>query len=139
MLTNYVNNLSNLVNQFVPIYQTILDTINNPNEISNIYQLLDNITEELNANGNECELEFMANNKFILTTYTGNGNCIINVMPGGANISCSVGICGTANLLYNLQRPRQRTAAGCTDNCLLPPAGSAPAQNVPVCPYIPVP
>lgn len=41
MLTNYVNNLSNLVNQFVPIYQTILDTINNPNEISNIYQLLD--------------------------------------------------------------------------------------------------
>lgn len=69
MLTNYVNNLSNLVNQFVPIYQTILDTINNPN-------------------------------KFILTTYTGNGNCIINVMPGGANISCSVGICGTANLLY---------------------------------------
>lgn len=38
MLTNYVNNLSNLVNQFVPIYQTILDTINNPNEISNIYQ-----------------------------------------------------------------------------------------------------
>lgn len=84
MLTNYVNNLSNLVNQFVPIYQTILD----------------NITEELNANGNECELEFMANNKFILTTYTSNGNCIINVMPGGANISCSVGICGTANLLY---------------------------------------
>lgn len=84
MLTNYVNNLSNLVNQFVPIYQTILDTINNPNEISNIYQLL----------------EFMANNKFILTTYTSNGNCIINVMPGGANISCSVGICGTANLLY---------------------------------------
>lgn len=100
MLTNYVNNLSNLVNQFVPIYQTILDTINNPNEISNIYQLLDNITEELNTNGNECELEFMANNKFILTTYTGNGNCIINVLPGGANISCSVGICGTANLLY---------------------------------------
>lgn len=48
----------------------------------------------------ECELEFMANNKFILTTYTGNGNCIINVLPGGANISCSVGICGTANLLY---------------------------------------
>lgn len=87
MLTNYVNNLSNLVNQFVPIYQTILDTINNPNEISNIYQ-------------NECELEFMANNKFILTTYTGNGNCIINVLPGGANINCSVGICGTANLLY---------------------------------------
>lgn len=84
MLTNYVNNLSNLVNQFVPIYQTILDTI----------------TEELNANGNECELEFMANNKFILTTYTGNGNCIINVLPGGANINCSVGICGTANLLY---------------------------------------
>lgn len=84
MLTNYVNNLSNLVNQFVPIYQTILD----------------NITEELNASGNECELEFMANNKFILTTYTGNGNCIINVLPGGANISCSVGICGTANLLY---------------------------------------
>lgn len=84
MLTNYVNNLSNLVNQFVPIYQTILD----------------NITEELNANGNECELEFMANNQFILTTYTSNGNCIINVMPGGANISCSVGICGTANLLY---------------------------------------
>lgn len=73
MLTNYVNNLSNLVNQFVPIYQTILDTINNP---------------------------FMANNKFILTTYTGNGNCIINVLPGGTNISCSVGICGTANLLY---------------------------------------
>ena len=83
MLTNYVNNLSNLVNQFVPIYQ-----------------LLDTITEELNASGNECELEFMANNKFILTTYTGNGNCIINVLPGGANISCSVGICGTANLLY---------------------------------------
>lgn len=54
MLTNYVNNLSNLVNQFVPIYQTILDTIDNPNEISNIYQLLDNITEELNASGNEC-------------------------------------------------------------------------------------
>lgn len=52
MLTNYVNNLSNLVNQF------------------------------------------------ILTTYTSNGNCIINVMPGGANINCSVGICGTANLLY---------------------------------------
>lgn len=100
MLTNYVNNLSNLVNQFVPIYQTILDTINNPNEISNIYQLLDNITEELNASGNECELEFMANNQFILTTYTSNGNCIINVMPGGANISCGVGICGTANLLY---------------------------------------
>lgn len=98
--TNYVNNLSNLVNQFVPIYQTILDTINNPNEISNIYQLLDNITEELNASSNECELEFMANNQFILTTYTSNGNCIINVMPGGANISCSVGICGTANLLY---------------------------------------
>lgn len=24
---------------------------------------------ELNANGNECELEFMANNKFILTTW----------------------------------------------------------------------
>ena len=42
----------------------------------------------------------LANNKFILTTYTGNGNCIINVMPGGANINCSVGICGTANLLY---------------------------------------
>lgn len=84
MLTNYVNNLSNLVNQFVPIYQTILD----------------NITEELNASGNDCELEFMANNQFILTTYTSNGNCIINVMPGGANISCSVGICGTANLLY---------------------------------------
>lgn len=42
----------------------------------------------------------MANNKFILTTYTGNGNCIINVLPGGANINCSVGICGTANLLY---------------------------------------
>ena len=103
MLTNYVNslnNLSNLVNQFVPIYQTILDTINNPNEISNIYQLLDNITEELNANGNECELEFRANNQFILTTYTSNGKCIINVMPGGANINCSVGICGTANLLY---------------------------------------
>lgn len=103
MLTNYVNNLSNLsnlVNQFVPIYQTILDTINNPNEISNIYQLLDNITEELDANGNECELEFMANNQFILTTYTSNGNCIITVMPGGANISCSVGICGTAKLLY---------------------------------------
>lgn len=36
----------------------------------------------------------------MLTKYTGNGNCIINVMPGGANISCSVGICGTANLLY---------------------------------------
>lgn len=68
---------------FVPIYQTILDTINNPNEISNIYQLLDNITEELNASGNNCELEFMANNQFILTTYTSNGNCIINVMPGG--------------------------------------------------------
>lgn len=84
MLTNYVNNLSNLVNQFVPIYQTILDTI----------------TEELNANGNECELEFMANNQFILTTYTSNGNCIINVMPGGANINCKVGICGTANLCY---------------------------------------
>lgn len=103
MLTNYVNNLnnlSNLVNQFVPIYQTILDTINNPNEISNIYQLLDNITEELDANGNECELEFMANNKFILTTYTSNGNCIINVLPGAANINCSVGICGTANLCY---------------------------------------
>lgn len=103
MLTNYVNNLNNLnnlVNQFVPIYQTILDTINNPNEISNIYQLLDNITEELNASGNEYELEFMANNQFILTTYTSNGNCIINVMPGGANISCNVGICGTANLLY---------------------------------------
>lgn len=103
MLTNYVNNLSNLsnlVNQFVPIYQTILDTINNPNEISNIYQLLDNITEELNASGNDCELEFMANNKFILTTYTSNGNCIINVLPGAANINCSVGICGTANLCY---------------------------------------
>lgn len=85
---------------YLQIYQTILDTINNPNEISNIYQLLDNITEELNASGNECELEFMANNQFILTTYTSNGNCIINVMPGGANISCSVGICGTANLLY---------------------------------------
>lgn len=27
MLTNYVNNLSNLVNQFVPIYQTILDGV----------------------------------------------------------------------------------------------------------------
>lgn len=100
MLTNYVNNLSNLVNQFVPIYQTILDTINNPNEISNIYQLLDNITEELNASGNECELEFMANNKFTLTTYTNNGNCFISVMPGGAYINCSVGICGTANLCY---------------------------------------
>lgn len=84
MLTNYVNNLSNLVNQFVPIYQTILDTI----------------TEELNASGNNCELEFMANNQFILTTYTGNGNCIINVMPGAANINCKVGICGTANLCY---------------------------------------
>lgn len=36
------------------------------NEISNIYQLLDNITEELNASGNNCELEFMANNQFIL-------------------------------------------------------------------------
>lgn len=84
MLTNYVNNLSNLVNQFVPIYQTILD----------------NITEELNASGNNCELEFMANNQFILTTYTSNGNCIINVMPGAANINCKVGICGTANLLY---------------------------------------
>lgn len=84
MLTNYVNNLSNLVNQFVPIYQTILD----------------NITEELNANGNECELEFMANNQFILTTYTSNGNCIINVLPGAANINCKVGICGTANLCY---------------------------------------
>lgn len=100
MLTNYVNNLSNLVNQFVPIYQTILDTINNPNEISNIYQLLDNITEELNANGNDCELKFMANNKFTLTTYTSNGNCFISVMPGGAYINCSVGICGTANLCY---------------------------------------
>lgn len=100
MLTNYVNNLSNLVNQFVPIYQTILDTINNPNEISNIYQLLDNITEELNASGNDFELDFIANNQFTLTTYTSNGNCIINVMPGGANISCSVGICGTANLCY---------------------------------------
>lgn len=42
----------------------------------------------------------MANNKFILTTYTGNGKCIINVLPGGANISYGVGICGTANLLY---------------------------------------
>lgn len=100
MLTNYVNNLSNLVNQFVPIYQTILDTINNPNEISNIYQLLDNITGELNASGNNCELEFMANNQFILTTYTSNGNCIINVLPGAANINCKVGICGTANLCY---------------------------------------
>lgn len=100
MLTNYVNNLSNLVNQFVLIYQTILDTINNPNEISNIYQLLDNITEELNASGNNCELEFMANNQFILTTYTSNGNCIINVLPGAANINCKVGICGTANLCY---------------------------------------
>lgn len=100
MLTNYVNNLSNLVNQFVPIYQTILDTINNPNEISNIYQLLDNITEELNASGNNCELEFMANNQFILTTYTSNGNCIINVLPGATNINCKVGICGTANLCY---------------------------------------
>lgn len=100
MLTNYVNNLSNLVNQFVPIYQTILDTINNPNEISNIYQLLDNITEELKASGNNCELEFMANNQFILTTYTSNGNCIINVLPGAANINCKVGICGTANLCY---------------------------------------
>ena len=100
MLTNYVNNLSNLVNQFVPIYQTILDTIDNPKEISNIYQLLDNITEELNASGNDCELEFMANNKFILTTYTSNGNCIINVLPGAANINCSVGICGTAKLCY---------------------------------------
>ena len=100
MLTNYVNNLSNLVNQFVPIYQTILDTINNPNEISNIYQLLDNITEELNASGNNCELEFMANNQFILTTNTSNGNCIINVLPGAANINCKVGICGTANLCY---------------------------------------
>lgn len=100
MLTNYVNNLSNLVNQFVPIYQTILDTINNPNEISNIYQLLDNITEELNASGNNCELEFMANNQFILTTYTSNGNCIINVLPDAANINCKVGICGTANLCY---------------------------------------
>lgn len=98
--TNHVNNLSNLVNQFVPIYQTICDTVDNPNKISNIYQLLDNITEELIANGNECELEFMANNKFILTTYTGNGNCIINVLPGGANINCSVGICGTAKLRY---------------------------------------
>lgn len=84
MLTNYVNNLSNLVNQFVPIYQTILD----------------NITEELNASGNECELEFMANNKFTLTTYTNNGNCFISVMPDGAYINCSVGICGTANLCY---------------------------------------
>lgn len=84
MLTNYVNNLSNLVNQFVPIYQTILD----------------NITEELNASGNNCELEFMANNQFILTTYTSNGNCIINVLPGAANINCKVGICGTANLCY---------------------------------------
>lgn len=100
MLTNYVNNLSNLVNQFVPIYQTILDTVDNPNEISNIYQLLDNITEELNASGNDCELEFIANNQFILTTYTSNGNCIINVLPGAANINCSVGICGTANLCY---------------------------------------
>ena len=100
MLTNYVNNLSNLVNQFVPIYQTILDTINNPNEISNIYQLLDNITEELNASGNNCELEFMANNQFILKTYPSNGNCIINVLPGAANINCKVGICGTANLCY---------------------------------------
>lgn len=100
MLTNYVNNLSNLVNQFVPIYQTILNTINNPNEISNIYQLLDNITKELNASGNNCELEFMANNQFILTTYTSNGNCIINVLPGAANINCKVGICGTANLCY---------------------------------------
>lgn len=100
MLTNYVNNLSNLVNQFVPIYQTILDTINNPNKISNIYQLLENITEELNASGNNCELEFMANNQFILTTYTSNGNCIINVLPGAANINCKVGICGTANLCY---------------------------------------
>lgn len=100
LYTFYVNNLSNLVNQFVPIYQTILDTINNPNEISNIYQLLDNITEELNASGNNCELEFMANNQFILTTYTSNGNCIINVLPGAANINCKVGICGTANLCY---------------------------------------
>ena len=40
----------------------------------------------------EYELEFMANNQFILTTYTSNGNCIINVMPGGANINCSMGI-----------------------------------------------
>lgn len=103
MLTNNLTNLTNLtnlVNQFVPIYQTILDTINNPNEISNIYQLLDNITEELNASGNDCELEFMANNKFALTIYTSDGNCLISVMPGGAHISCNVGICGTANLYY---------------------------------------
>lgn len=29
-----------------------------------------------------------------------NNNGVVNVMPGGANINCSVGICGTANLLY---------------------------------------
>ncbi len=42
----------------------------------------------------------MANNKFTLTTYTSNGNCFINVLPGGIYINCSIGICGTANLLY---------------------------------------
>lgn len=36
----------------------------------------------------------------VAVTAVGDGNCIINVLPGGANISCSVGICGTANLLY---------------------------------------
>lgn len=53
------------------------------------------------------ETEFLAGHEKIktgldleLSTYTGNGNCIINVLPGGANINCSVGICGTANLLY---------------------------------------
>lgn len=38
-------------------------------------------------------------NNFAVTA-VGNGNCIINVLPGGANINCSVGICGTANLFY---------------------------------------
>ena len=99
MLTNYVNNLSNLSNlyQFTKQYSILLITLTKLVIFTN-YSII--LPKELNANGNECELEFMANNKFILTTYTGNGNCIINVLPGGANISCSVGICGTANLLY---------------------------------------
>lgn len=98
------------------LYQYYWQTLNSlkvpTNKVTNQQYITQLVTNTINAelqyspevqqvtNGIKYELEFMANNKFILTTYTGNGNCIINVLPGGANISCSVGICGTANLLY---------------------------------------
>lgn len=79
------------------LYQYYWQTLNSlkvpTNKVTNQQYITQLVTNTINAelqyspevqqvtNGIKYELEFMANNKFILTTYTGNGNCIINVLP----------------------------------------------------------